>query len=73
VRPSFHEALWLLSRYVQLLRAQQAAMSPVLRHTAVAHAHWHARRDLSYFNRSFRRRFGASPSDVRHAFRRGDA
>lgn len=37
--PADNEALWLLSRYVQLLRAQQAAMSPVLRHTAVAHAH----------------------------------
>lgn len=29
--------------------------------------------DLSYFNHTFRRRFGASPSDIRHAFRRGDA
>lgn len=27
--------------------------------------------DLSYFNRSFRRRFGATPSELRHNFRRG--
>jgi AraC-like DNA-binding protein len=27
--------------------------------------------DLSYFNRAFRRRFGATPSDVREAARRG--
>jgi AraC-like DNA-binding protein len=26
--------------------------------------------DLSYFNRAFRRRFGATPSDVREAARR---
>jgi AraC-like DNA-binding protein len=27
--------------------------------------------DLSYFNRAFRRRFGATPSDVRQAVPRG--
>lgn len=36
--PANNEALWLLSRYVKLLRAQPTAMSPVLRHAAVAHA-----------------------------------
>ena len=28
--------------------------------------------DLSYFNRTFRRRFGMTPSDVRQRFRKGD-
>lgn len=29
--------------------------------------------DISYFNRTFRRRFGVRPSELRHALRRGDA
>ncbi len=29
--------------------------------------------DLSYFNRTFRRRYGATPSDIRHSARRNDS
>lgn len=28
--------------------------------------------DLSYFNRTFRRRFGATPSELRHGWRRDE-
>ena len=28
--------------------------------------------DLSYFNRTFRRRYGATPSEIRRAAKRGD-
>jgi AraC-like DNA-binding protein len=53
-------------RAVRLERAREMLLSPRLRHKRISDVAFEVGfRDLSHFNRWFRARFGASPSDVR--------
>jgi AraC-like DNA-binding protein len=59
------------SRYVldeRLARAYRLLTHPALRHHSIAQLAFDCGfGDLSYFNRTFRRRYGATPSDIRAA------
>jgi AraC-like DNA-binding protein len=57
----------------RLMRAHRLASDPrYVQHTLTSIAFEVGFADLSYFNRAFRRRFGATPSDVRQRARRPD-
>lgn len=60
-----------LSAYVveeRLRRAEQLLTSPLHRHRPISHIAFDVGfHDLSYFNKTFRRRFGMSPTDVRQS------
>ncbi len=55
----------------RLARVHHVLIDPGLRHRPISDIAFAAGfGDLSYFNRTFRRRYGATPSDVREAARR---
>lgn len=59
---------------LRLVRAHRFLVDPTFVHRSIGDIAFEAGfGDLSYFNRAFRRRFGATPSDVREAARRGGA
>jgi AraC-like DNA-binding protein len=56
----------------RLARAHRMLCDPRQAHLTITRiAHENGFGDISYFNRSFRRRFGGTPSDIREAAKRG--
>lgn len=74
VRKLFEEEGWSFSSFVlaeRLLRVHRMLLDRRYGHLNITQiAHETGFGDISYFNRAFRRQFGATPSDVREAARR---